>query len=235
MMEGPQMLRDLWPSSKVKVSGEVTRVAPLDQHELHRQVYQYEFRYELDGHEHTGKSNRAGRKHEVGDTVDIVVDPARPDSARIDGTRRREVPMWVAGMFGSVLPLLGIGLVGNYLFNLRWLRLIRGAEATQAWPRKGSPKDLDPTDSQSARNALSRHQFELGDQMYFVDPRSWAHAEDGPIAVLYDPMRPGLNLGLDTRHAAMLSGRQYAWGVCLGEMLVPVACVGGLIWLWNGM
>jgi hypothetical protein len=232
VMEGPAALRDLWPSEEKRVEGEITRVEGLDQREFGRRVYEYEFRYELDGRMRTGKSHTVKQRYNVGDRVDIVLDPGRPDAATIADTRRRNMSWWVLAIPLGVLLLLSVGIVGNYAFNIRTLSLARkGLFATAA--RRPPGQVVDPNDPAAVRAAVSKYEFQVGEQTYLVDHRSWATGDAKTIPVLFAPKNPARNVGLDDRRWAMLVGVTSPWPLCVAGMIVPLACIAALVWLWG--
>jgi hypothetical protein len=233
MLEGPAAVRERGPADTDRMTGEVTRVEQLDQREFTRPVYEYEFRYELDGKTRTGKSHTVGQRFDVGDSVEIVLDPQRPDSARIAHTRRRFAPLWVIAVPLVVMLLLGVGIVGNYAFNFRTLYLARNGLVAIA-TRRVQGTDSDLADTVSPRATLSKYEFQVGKQTYPVDPRSWLTGQAETIPVLYAPHNPARNVGLGERAWAMLSGTTSPWPLCLSGMLVPVACFAALAWLWGG-
>lgn len=232
-LEGPAVLRELWPSDEARVEGEVTRVKGLEQWEFTRQVFEYEFRYPWDGKTRTGTSHTVGQRYEVGDLVEIVLNSQLPDSARIADTRRRFAPWWVVAIPFGVMLLLSVGIVGSYVFNLRWLILARnGLVATATRREPGDP--AGSAEAASSRAAMSKYEFQVGGETVFVDPRSMVGGEAKTIHVLYDPRKPARNVGIGDRTCSILSGTVNPWPRCLVGMLVPAACVSALVWLWFG-
>ncbi len=103
ILDGPQAVRDLWPSESVRLPGTITYVGAIAERELRQQVFEYQFAFELAGVSHTGSSKTPGRHYEVGDRADVLVNPAKPQAAYIVGTRRYAAPVWVMVIPGCVL------------------------------------------------------------------------------------------------------------------------------------
>lgn len=228
MLGGPTAVVDLRPSKEQRVIGQVIKVEGLDHWQFTRQVYEYTFRYEREGRTRTGKAHTAGRRHNVGDSVEILVNPDRADAARIAGTRRQPVSWWVLAIPLGVLLLLPVGIIGNYIFNFRILNLARHGLITTATRQ---------VDGESPRSAnappVPTFRFQVDEQMYTVDRRSWVSGHAETIRVLYSPENPSRNVGLEGSRSSMLLGLANPWPLCLVGILVPAACIAALVWLWT--
>lgn len=232
VLGGPTAVGDLWPSHEKRVKGEVVKVAGLEQWEFMRQVYEYTFRYELAGTTSTGKSHAAGRRYNVGDPVEILIDPSRPDASRIADTRRQSVSWWVLAIPLGVLLLLPVGIIGNCIFNFRVLYFVRNgliATATR-YTQRETPTSATGAPAQASP---SKYIFQVDGQTYTVDRRSWVSGRSETVPVLYSPENPLCNVGLDGRRSAMLLGAASPWPLCLIGVLVPTACIAALMWLWT--
>ena len=230
ILEGPAMLLDLLPSDTIQVEGAITRVVPLDSYEFNQRVYEFEFDFDVEGVSHTGKSHTRGLDYEEGDRVEIVVDPGRPDSAYIAGSRRREVPMWVALLFGAPVPLLAFGIVACYVFNFRSVALLRNGGVATA-TREDGPSPLGRGDEPDPYAGLPKFVFEVDGAKHRVDPRSHVPSDRENVTVLYDPRFPQRSLGLNVHQMAILLGGKSAWYAVGASLIVPGVCVSAVCWL----
>ncbi|MCL4694175.1 MAG: DUF3592 domain-containing protein, partial [Candidatus Hydrogenedentes bacterium] len=229
IMEGPAMLRDLWPSGEFRTQGIVTKVTPLETYEFEQQVYAFTFEYEIDGVSQRRESHARGNRHDVGDRVEIVVDPERPETARIEGSRSREVPLWVALLFGAPVPLLAFGVVAGYVFNFRSVGLLRKGVLTHA--RRVSAASAPMPDGADPYANLPKFFFTVDGAQHRVDPRSHVPSNEDEVAVLYDPGNPALNLGLNPHQLAILHGGKSAWAAAIASLTIPATCISVIAWL----
>ncbi|GMV95284.1 MAG: hypothetical protein AMXMBFR82_50620 [Candidatus Hydrogenedentota bacterium] len=230
IMEGPAMLRDLWPSSEQRAQGIVTKVTPLDTYEFEQQVYAFTFEYDMDGISQRGESHARGNRYDAGDRVEIVVDPERPETARIEGSRNREVPLWVALIFGAPVPLLAFGIVAGYVSNFRSVGLLRNGVLTRA--RRVSAASAPMPDGADPYANLPKFFFAVDGAQHRVDPRSHVPSNEDEVAVLYDPRNPALNLGLNPHQLAILRGGKSAWAAVIASLAIPAICVSVIAWLF---
>jgi len=230
ILEGPAMLLDLVPSDTIQVEGEITRVAGLETYEFEQQVYGYEFQFESNGEMYTGESYERGSNHRVGDRVAIVVDPENPDSAHIAGSRQREVPLWVALIFGAPVPLLAFGIVAGYVFNFRSVALLRNGVLTTA-VREDGPSPLGEGDENAPYANLPKFVFDAGGVTHRVDPRSHVPASEDEVTVLYNPRNPKRNIGLNPQQTSILRGAKNAWYSVGAALIVPGVCLAAVCWL----
>lgn len=232
ILGGPIAFSDLLPAARKHVAGEVTRVATGDQVELKQQVREYEFQFKVGDTMRTGRSHSAWHRYAVGDSVEVVYDPRHPDSARIAGTRRYFAPIWVIAIPLAVVALLGLGIVGSYMFNFRVLSLLRRGRIAMADPRVPESDATTSPDTAPSRETLVRHEFCVNGARYLVDLRAGAVAT-ASVPVLYAPEMPTRNCALDASRIEMLTRRKYPWPSFLLGVFAPILSIGAMVWLWN--
>jgi hypothetical protein len=130
----------------------------------------------------------------------------------------------------GILLTLPVGIVGNYIFNLRVLRLVRNGRIATA---TGDVQWESPASGPGSTERASSYKFLVDGQIYTVDRRSWVSGRAKTIPVLYSPENPSRNVGLEGRRSAVLLRDASPWPLCLIGVLVPTACIAALVWLWT--
>lgn len=223
MLEGPDHFREYFPRSESKVDGEITSVERAPAFEGRQSLYEFSFRYEFADRQHDGASYSTATNFSVGDSVDVIVNPDRPERAWIVGMRRRIVPTWVLAFPVGVIALLLLGIVGSYLASVRSLYLARIGAVAQ-----GELVDAGRSDVQ---NPVTKHEFVVAGETYRVDLRSALSPTLERCYVLYDPVAPTHNRGLTIEQAELLAGVANPWKSATLSFLPAVVCLAAMTWI----
>ena len=72
-----------------------------------RRIYDYTYRYSIDGKTYTGHSFSTSYENETGDTVNVLYVAKQPELSRIEGMRAAPFGIWIL-VFTSIFPILGL-------------------------------------------------------------------------------------------------------------------------------
>lgn len=216
VMDGPEAIADFAGGRGEVVVGRLERLTPADQWVFGKQVFEYGVRYEYDGQEQTTVSYAVGAQFELGDTVNVVHYPWRPDASHLEGFRRRPTPRAVLLIPLGVMLLLAFGIVAAYAFNAFSLPLLWSGAAAVSRP---------------GEEPLGQRTFEVEGVSQQVNPRSPPQTSGGAGLVLYDPARPAWNRGLSAAQRGALASRGVALASLLMSLVVPVVCLPAIVWL----
>jgi hypothetical protein len=228
ILGGPTALWDLLPTRGRRAVGQITHVGPTDSRELGQTVYEYEFRFEADGQTHTGKSLTRGRRYGAGDRVDVAFDRDHPEAAVMRSARRSYAPIWVSAIPLLVLMLLGLGIGGNYAFNMTTLRLFWRGDLIKA---RRVEKIADESVAEGQTKSIRiEYVFDAHHASHRVEPRSHLSPEATIATVLYHPRNPKRNLGVNDERLAILMGKQNPWLAAANGAVVPITCLAAIAW-----
>lgn len=243
ILDGPAAyarLFDLWPNKEL-AKGRVTGVRELDEREAYVSIYQYTIVYEVDGQSYTSDSYTRGRKFKDGDEVDIEYDPAAPAKGMIAGTRPSNFVWWHSAIPLGVLLLLGLGLGGMYVHNVRALWLLRHGQVAHArWiePQPGSQESHD--DASQIPSMHSNYHFDIDGRFYrarmhspgsrFARRRESSSAsQDDAAIVLYNPRKPAHNIIVNGGLADLIDGCRTPWDHVIHCAPAPLALLALLV------
>jgi hypothetical protein len=221
----------------VAVPGHVTRVEPTSLSIDKEKVHRYHFTWSAGGTQHTGASYRTGRDGPgPGSSVEVRVDPGRPETAVIVGMRRTAPSRGI--LFLLVLPTAALVLAAaGVAIGLRRGRLLREGE-----PAKGRLVGRETTTVRVNKVPVIRYTFAFTTRRGERATASVSTHEPGAILddkeepLFYDPAHPerAVLLGAlpgDPRVDA--HGGFDAHGSALPVLLLPVlAALVFLIGIW---
>ncbi len=179
--------------------GRLLSIRPTDSSYNRKTIFDYYYRYDVDGKAYEGHSYAPFGQSDEGRNVLIRYVPGRPALSRLDGMRAAPFPVWTA-LLAALFPALG--LVFLRLANKRFVRnlhLVRHGVLTTARLGRREPTTTTINDRRVYRIYFRFKTPDGCEHESFVETSVTDHIEDQrDEALVYEPGRPSMAVLLDT-------------------------------------
>ncbi|GJM25134.1 MAG: hypothetical protein DHS20C16_15490 [Phycisphaerae bacterium] len=240
MLDGPgcwARLFDVIPTD-LTVQGKITDVIDADAEEFGITVYQNLVEYEVDGQKYSGDSFTRGRRHSVGDVVEVNCDSDDPANGSIGGARPSEFSWWHSSIPLGVLVLLLFGLGCMYKQNIRALWLMRVGKLATARRLQGmtASEQIEESHASQASQFYFEHDQGYIQAKWYSPPnqkkKKWQRANES-VRVLYHPNQPKNNVILDDELTGVTAGTRNAVDNLMHSYAAPMGILAIAILLYN--
>ncbi len=179
--------------------GRVLTILPTNSGYNRQTMFDYHYRYEVDGKVYEGHSYAPFGQSDAGRHVLIRYVPDRPALSRLDGMRAAPFPVWTA-LLSTIFPALG--LLFLHFANKRFARnlhLVRHGVLTTGRLGRREPTTMTINDRRVYRIYFTFKTPDGHEHESFVETSVTEHIEDQrDEALVYEPGRPAMAVLLDT-------------------------------------